>query len=65
MCPISGVSYAELRYEVPTLKPEHKEPNYSTPPSGVHSIHDTDHKQSHSHPAHLQGGNSLPCMCIV
>lgn len=54
----TGVSYAELRYDVPNLvnKPEKMDGTYSIPPPGVHAVNNADHIPAHSQSAHIQGG---------
>lgn len=56
-----GVSYAELRYDVPNLvnKPEKMDGTYSIPPPGVHAVNNADHIPVHSQSAQLQGGTII------
>ncbi|KAL4228696.1 hypothetical protein ACF0H5_011739 [Mactra antiquata] len=59
----TGVSYAELRYEVPNLntKAERMETTYSTPPPGVHAVNRTDNVHP-GYTTNMQGGNSKPSL---
>ncbi|XP_060580030.1 E3 ubiquitin-protein ligase CBL-B-B-like isoform X2 [Ruditapes philippinarum] len=61
----TGVSYAELRYEVPNIstKPERMETAYSAPPPGVHPVNPSEHSQAHT--SNMQGGNTKPPMYRV
>ena len=65
VCSLLGVSYAELRYEVPSLgsKPDTMETSYNgQPPSSGHQ-HVYHTELSHSNTSSMQGGrtpSSLP-----
>lgn len=66
LCSLLGVSYAELRYEVPSLgsKPDSMETTYSTPPpSGQPNANHTD--LMHSNSSSMQGGMENPIELLV